>query len=205
MELHEYVADFARGIELVDAKRPVALNQRTKQPYQPGIGPHTEAATVSLVMNTMATEKPERYRDAFAENVPYPDVPRQRCDLVLGAEEPYDWVIEVKMLRMLGDNGKPNDNMVSHILSPYPQTRSAVTDLEKLAATSLGESKAVLWYCYEYPDWPADPLLDAFGALTAGRLGERFEASFSGLIHPVHQVGRVVGWELQATDAPATP
>ena len=27
---------------------------------------------------------------------------------------------EVKMLRLMGDNGKPNDNMLMHILSPYP-------------------------------------------------------------------------------------
>ena len=30
-------------------------------------------------------------------------------------------------LRLKGDNGKPNDNMLMHILSPYPQHRSALT------------------------------------------------------------------------------
>jgi hypothetical protein len=33
---------------------------------------------------------------------------------------PWGWAIEVKMLRLMGDNGKLNDNMVMHILSPYP-------------------------------------------------------------------------------------
>lgn len=33
----------------------------------------------------------------------------------------------------LGDNGKPNDNMIMHILSPYPDHRSALTDCSKLA------------------------------------------------------------------------
>jgi len=27
----------------------------------------------------------------------------------------------------MGDNGKPNDNMLMHILSPYPAHRSALT------------------------------------------------------------------------------
>jgi hypothetical protein len=36
------------------------------------------------------------------------------------------------MLRLMGDNGKPNDNMLMHILSPYPSHRSALTDCQKL-------------------------------------------------------------------------
>ena len=32
------------------------------------------------------------------------------------------------MLRFMGDNGKLNDNIVMHILSPYPEHRSALTD-----------------------------------------------------------------------------
>ena len=41
------------------------------------------------------------------------------------------------MLRFLGDNGKPNDNILMHVLSPYPQHRSALTDCEKLARSSV--------------------------------------------------------------------
>jgi hypothetical protein len=39
--------------------------------------------------------------------------------------------------RILGDNGKLNDNMLMHILSPYPQHRSAVTDCNKLRAGTI--------------------------------------------------------------------
>ena len=45
----------------------------------------------------------------------------------------WDWAIEAKMLRMFGDNGKLNDNMLMHVLSPYPAHRSALTDCGKLA------------------------------------------------------------------------
>jgi len=43
----------------------------------------------------------------------------------------------VKMLRLMGDNSKPNDNMLMHILSPYPSHRSALTDCQKLAASGF--------------------------------------------------------------------
>ncbi len=41
------------------------------------------------------------------------------------------------MLRLMGDNGKANDNMLMHILSPYPSHRSALTDCEKLLGAWL--------------------------------------------------------------------
>jgi hypothetical protein len=34
----------------------------------------------------------------------------------------------VKMLRLMSDNNKPNDNMLMHILWPYLAHRSALTD-----------------------------------------------------------------------------
>ena len=66
------------------------------------------------------------------------------------------------MLRLMGDNGKLNDNMITHILSPYPAHRSALTDCTKLVISQLGKHKAILIYGYDYPDWPMDPVIDAF-------------------------------------------
>jgi hypothetical protein len=40
--LDELVGDFASGVVAADRLFPVAVNMRTKVPYQPGIGPHTE-------------------------------------------------------------------------------------------------------------------------------------------------------------------
>ena len=194
--LEGIVKDFADAIAAVDATHPVALNQRTGVPYQPGIGPHTESLTTKLVVEKLAE------RDHFwASNrlgVSYGDGSRQACDLCLGTEGAWDWAIEIKMLRLMGDNGKTNDNILMHILSPYPAQRSALTDCEKLVGVALGRRKAVVIYGYDYPGWPMDPVIDAFEALAARRvkLSPRAEAGFKDLIHPVHQEGRVFGWEL---------
>ncbi len=129
----------------------------------------------------------------------YGDGTRQACDVCLGGQEPWEWAIEVKMLRLIGDNGKLNDNMVMHILSPYPAHRSALTDCTKLQASQLGTNKAILIYGYDYPGWLMDPVIEAFEALAKRevKLAARAVASFDGLIHPVHQRGRVFGWQVQ--------
>lgn len=102
------------------------------------------------------------------------------------------------MLRIMGDNGKPNDNMLMHILSPYAQHRSALTDCPKLGESSLGPRKAILIFGYEYEAWPMEPTIAAFEALAARdvRLGDRQSAPVGNLVHPVHQRGAVLGWEI---------
>ena len=199
--LADLVTDFAAGIEAVDSRAPVASNSRTGASFQPGIGPHTEAQTVKLVMAHLADANPQRYA-RYRLGVPYGDGTRQACDVCLGAPDSWDWAIEVKMLRLMGDNGKLNDNMVMHILSPYPAHRSALTDCTKLLASRLGTRKAVLIYGYDYPDWPMHPVIAAFQALASrsAKLMDPARAPFDGLIHPVHRRGWVFGWQLQRAD-----
>jgi hypothetical protein len=100
------------------------------------------------------------------------------------------------MLRLMGDNGKSNDNMLMHILSPYPGHRSAVTDCEKLLTSGLRGRKAVVIYGYDYDSWPMDPAIEAFEVLARSRvsLSNPVVAEVSGLAHPVHQRERVFGW-----------
>jgi hypothetical protein len=43
---------------------------------------------------------------------------RRHCDWCLGSPPLWDLAIEAKMLRLFADNGKLNDNMLMHILSP---------------------------------------------------------------------------------------
>jgi hypothetical protein len=50
----------------------------------------------------------------------------------------------------MGDNGKPNDNMLMHILPPYPNDRSAVPDCVKLVKSGLNGRKAILIYGFDY-------------------------------------------------------
>lgn len=130
--------------------------------------------------------------------VPYPSATRQKCDLAI-VDGYGHWFIEFKKLRLMGDNGKPNDNMLMHILSPYNQHRSALTDCEKLARSGFEGRKAIVIYGYEYIEYPLEPAIAAFEQLAGLRvmLGERHSHPFSGLCHPVHKAGNVYGWEVQ--------
>ena len=80
------------------------------EPTLPGLGPFSEAQTVKLVMAELQQMCPERY-SKFTLEVSYPESSRSKCDLCIGAAPHWDWAIEIKMLRLLGDNGLPNDNM----------------------------------------------------------------------------------------------
>jgi hypothetical protein len=195
--LEQFVMHFARGIELADARRPVALNQRTKIAFQPGLGPHTEARAVELVMCELTRVDPDQF-GAHTRGVPYVTLPRQRCDLCLGTGPAWDWSIEIKLLRFLGDNGQSNDNMLMHILSPYPEHRSALSDCGKLVASGLKGRKAIVIYGFDSDAWPLAPAVDAFETLARARHGlrARCEAAFSGLVHPIHRSGAVYAWEL---------
>ena len=104
------------------------------------------------------------------------------------------------MLRLFGDNGKLNDNMLMHVLSPYPAHRSALSDCEKLASSVLPGRKAVMIFGYDYEGWSMDPAIRAFETLASQRvaLGDRHDASFAHLLHPVHQTGRVFAWEVMS-------
>jgi hypothetical protein len=195
--LPAFVESFARAMKSVDSRSPQAVNARSKEPFSPGIGPHTESRTVSLALNEIASQANSRYAD-FQLEVPYISSPRSRCDVCFGTAPTWSWSIEVKMLRLMGDNGKLNDNIVMHILSPYPAHRSAVTDAAKLLHSGLPGRKAVIIFAYEYDDWPAEPVIAAFELLASQhvRLGQRAEAFVDGFIHRVHRAARVFGWEL---------
>ncbi len=198
IDLATVVEDFAVCIKHADARRPQAVNIRSKEPFQAGIGPHSEAQVVKLVTDEMALYQPERYKDAIATGVPYPELPRQKCDFCIGDYSSWGWAVEVKMLRFLGDNGKLNDNILMHILSPYPKHRSALTDCIKLSGSQLGISKAVLIYGFEHDEWPLALAVEAFEILANAKigLGSRCMAEFDNLIHPVHTRGKVFGWQL---------
>ena len=183
--------DFAAGLLLADARRP------RWAAYQPGIGPHTEPKAVALVLAELRRDHPALY-GSVQTGVPYPNSPRRKCDLLITPSGGRSWAVEVKMLRLMGDNGKPNDNMLMHILSPYPDDNSALTDCQRLAASRFSGSLAVLIYGYDYDARPMEPAVKAFEQLAVQRvrLGPRQVASFDGLIHPVHRRGGVFAWEV---------
>jgi hypothetical protein len=195
----DLVQDFAFCIKRIDSRRPQAKNARTGEAYQPGIGPHGEPAVVQLVALELAILRPDLYQECSL-GVSYPGLRRQQCDLCIGTSPRWRWAIEVKMLRLMGDNGRPNDNMLTHILSPYPGHRSALTDCQKLACSDLPGRKAVLIYGFDYPQLGMEPAIDAFETLAKQRvsLSDRYIADYNDLIHPVHTSGRVFGWEIRS-------
>jgi hypothetical protein len=176
------------------------VNARSGEAFQAGIGPHSEASAVKLIAGELEHYRPGRYKDLVAIAVPYSDRSRQKCDLCIGRYPDWDWAIEIMMLRRLGDNGKVNDNILMHILSPYPEHRSALTDCAKLAGSSMGNSKAILIYGFEQREWPLEPAIGAFETLARARtgLGPRHEATFRDLVHPFHNQGCVFGWQVGA-------
>lgn len=187
-----FVARFAWGMKAADARRPQAANLRSGYQFQPGIGPHSEDATVRLVMNELGFAN-------TATGVAYPEGNRQRCDLCFGREAPFDWAVEFKMLRFLGDNGKENDNVLMHILSPYASHNSALSDCTKLATSHIARRKAVVIFGYEASIISLQPAIGAFEVLASRvvTLGPRHYAREEGLVHPVHSVACVFGWEVR--------
>ncbi len=86
----------------------------------------------------------ERYADNGSAALPILSNGWQKCDLCLGRAPLWQWAMEVKMLRFLGDNESRTTTYLMHLLSPYPSHRSALTDCPKLASLpALAERKAI--------------------------------------------------------------
>jgi hypothetical protein len=200
--LAKLTEDFARAIEAVDAEWPVAVSATTGKSYQAGIGPHTETATLALVRSKLTSFDP--VYAALETHLAYPSAPKQKCDWCWKCANGDRLYIEAKMMRLMGDNGKPNDNILCHILSPYPQQRSALTDCVKLANSGFDGQLAVMIYGYEYPGYPLDPVIEAFETLAGKRvnLSAPCKAVFSSLIHPVHRQGAVYAWNVRGHESP---
>jgi len=135
------------------------------------LGPHSETETFKLLLEEAQRLHPDRYAEIRA-GAPYPTGARLRCDVVITTPGGLLF-IEGKLLRLKGDNGKPNDNMLMHILSPYPQHRSALTDCAKLTASGFEGEKAIVIFGYTYPDLPVEPAINAFEKLASGKIGPR--------------------------------
>jgi len=120
-DLAGIVTDFAESFQEADAARPVWIS-RSGRTYQPGLGPHAEDAAVRLTL-ACATAAGRFGGGPAGQSLPYPGASREKADLWIG--DPPEWVIEVKMARFFGDNGKPDDTAIKDLLSPYESDRSA--------------------------------------------------------------------------------
>jgi hypothetical protein len=192
--LGDIVSDFADAFKAVDETRPQGAS-RTRT-YKPGIGPLTEADAVNRALQSLKEgTRASYYRDASPKR--YPNS-RQQCDLII----PEEWAIEFKLLRPFGDNGAEAEHWSEHALHPYPGNVSSIGDSIKLIESGFPERKAIVIFGYEH----SPPLIDisiaieSFEAIAKQvvgiELGARQSAQFGPLVHPVHQLGKVFGWQV---------
>jgi hypothetical protein len=193
LSLDQFVADFGLALKAVDATAPQG-GSRTRI-YQPGVGPLTEADAVGRAVRHLREIRPGFYGDAAPR--PYPGS-RQTCDLVI----PGSLAIEFKLIRPFGDNGLEAEHWSENVLHPYAGNTSSISDCLKLLEAGFAEAKAVVVFGYEHtpPRIPLETAVRAFEVISRDvlgiKLGTRHEAQFSGLIHPVHQQGKVYGWDV---------
>ena len=113
-----------------------------------------------------------------------------------------EWALEFKIVRPFGDNGREAENWSVNLLHPYEGNVSLIEDAIKLSGLDRYQSKSLIAICFEHD--PAiinlDALLTSFEltarTVMAISLGKRVEERRNRLVHPIHQVLRCIGWEL---------
>jgi hypothetical protein len=157
MELNRILARFSEGLSSVDSTTThISKNSRTGETYLPGVKTMSERKFVEELVDWWKIKYPSDFNpiDGIKTEVPYPDIPRASCDIVLSSDgsplEKPEWSIEVKHIALVGNNGKNNDFGVAKILSPYLKDRSLVHDIYRLQESGLGKRRAVIGYCFSY-------------------------------------------------------
>ena len=192
--LKNFVEDFAKSMEVMDKILPPAVNVKTKKEYQKGIGPYQETLLIRHVVGNMIENNPSLYSNLKLE-VKYPNQ-RGRCDVVVND----NLFIEIKAVRKMRDNGTQEEFLVNHILSPYENDKSFLTDTKKLLDSEFIGEKAVVFYGYDYDEAPMDIIVGCYELIADKyfcKFKETYEHSFDGLIHPIHQRGKVKGYLLK--------
>ncbi len=182
MQLGSLVGDILKALVAVDA------SQVPFKAFQPGVGPYGEPQLLKLIAHHL--NRLPRYDGQV--------VTRRLPDLLI----PRYWMVEFKIARPFGDNGKEAENWSANLLHPYPGNVSSTGDCLKLLKLVRDERLAVVVIGFEHA--PAkislDPLIDSFEAIAREvvriSLSPRIEKRRGGLVHPVHQVARVFAWEV---------
>ena len=189
LELGTIVAKFAEAFKSVDASGV------TQPPYRAGIGPFGEPAGINHALGYLKATYPSDF--ATARPKPYPGS-RRACDVVIDGK----WALEFKLIRPFGDNGKEAEHWSENVLHPYPGNTSTIGDCLKLANSGFHERKGVVVYGFEHspPVIPLETAVRSFETLAREvvgiSLGPRYESTFTELIHPIHQKGRIYAWEV---------
>jgi hypothetical protein len=157
MKLNQIMQRFSEGLVAVDAKTThVSFNQRTGEAYLPGVKTMNEPKFVEELVEWWIHKYPKDFDPELAikREVPYENIARATCDLILSTDgsalsDP-EWAIEIKHIALVGNNGKNNDFGIAKILSPYLKDRSLVHDIKRLKKFGKGKKKAVIGYSFDY-------------------------------------------------------
>lgn len=182
LSLHVLLGDFADALLAVDQSR---IRHKS---FQAGIGPFGEAEAVRSALAEMQRKHGPRYGASVTKRQP---------DLLI----PNLWQVELKVVRPFGDNGKEAENWSQNLLHPYPGSTSSLGDCMKLLLSQRTERRAVIAFGYEHlePLIRLEPCVGGFELLAKWmgiRLSSRLEQRRQPLVHPVHQVLLVFGWEV---------
>jgi hypothetical protein len=183
LTLQQFIDDFTDALERIDR------SGKPHKTFKPGIGPYGESEAVKVALAEMKEKATARYIGAM---------PKRQPDLLI----PNEWMIEFKVVRPFGDNGKEAESWSQNLLHPYAGNTSLLGDCFKLLELKRVERKAVVVFGYEHDPAriPLEPCVKAFEILASQLLGivltPRVQCCRKGLIHPVHQVLWVFGWEV---------
>ncbi len=179
LDINQLVCEIADFLKKFDSTRPI------HKKFQPGVGPFGEPQIVKEIAKGLSskgfTSRTHRTPDMSIEK---------------------EWAIEFKIARPFGDNGREAENWSVNLLHPYEGNVSLLGDCCKLKSLSNYPKKAVIVIGYEHN--PAkislDPLINSFEIIACKVmnicLSNRIEQIRKDLVHPEHQVVRVIGWEV---------
>ena len=99
--------------------------------------------------------------------------------------------IEFKVIRLRA-NGSVEPAIFKHILSPFPDDRSAVHDVNNVTRFDADHNVVGL-IVFHYDTWDSNLLVDSFRHIVRSTSEvDEYRASFSGLVHKIHQQGEIV-------------
>ncbi|MGA2965341.1 MAG: hypothetical protein ABSD64_03955 [Terriglobales bacterium] len=180
IDTNTFLQKIADGLKEFDAQKKAPKIKRGPnkgKSYPPGAGSHEEPDQVLAVA--------KKY-DWAANDIKYS---QGKCDL-----HAHDIWAEVKLIRPFGANGKP----AQHIDGTAYRV---VEDAKKLSRATERGKKMVMAFAYDKDakGSTAMPFIWDVQVLSANRgvsLKKPIIIPLERLVHPIHQFGWVVGWEL---------
>ena len=157
--------------------------------YQPGIGPFGEPQLVGKIRDYFNANLNQQFPNAKTGRTP---------DFLI----PNLWAIEFKIVRPFGNNGNPAENWSENLLHPYSGNESSIGDIYKLQQLQMNVRKGIIVVSYEHKNAKLSllPLLNSFDIIARQvcqfKLSNRYQVTVQNLVHPVHQISNIYGWEI---------